>query len=632
MTMSMSRRGFLAGVGAGGFTAVAGTTAAAATGGRRPVRAATVIVNGRVFTARPGVHRADAVAVGTDGRILAVGEHDEVRRWIGRGTEILDAAGGTVMPGLHDGHMHPLGAAAQSLNPSLRNGSSTVAELQAVLQGFLDATADQEPDGWLEVTDWNPVGLLPAGTVADRSFLDALRTTRPIYLQGSDFHNSFVNSRALALAGIDRDTPQPTAGEIVKDAAGNPTGLLKDDAQGLVAQVIPPPTAERLRAAYASMATFLLANGVTSFLDAASGEGSLQTYAELIGQGLLHQQVTPALLVDADTAKDPAAAAAYLADLRGRYGGTANLRLTTAKVFLDGVIEFPAQTAALLTPYLDADGRPTDQRGDLYVGDRDFRALAVALDRHGWQLHAHAIGDRAARVALNGYEAAARDSRSGRRPGRRHTVAHLELVHPADVPRFARIGALACMQLQWAVRNVFTLDALRPFLGPERWARLYPARSLARHGATLTGGSDWPVDPFRPFNQIATAIDRTDRSSSEPVPLNAAQGLSRTQALTMHTAGSAFQLQDPGSGTITPGARADLIVLDRDVTRVPVDDIRGTVVRQTLISGQVRYDSGATGAARAAAAFGRTLAAGAAVAARSGSAAGRHSCCGAGRH
>jgi predicted amidohydrolase YtcJ len=621
MDTSATRRQLLLGAAATGGAAVLGGGAAqaAAGTGHHPVRAAVVVVNGRVFTGDERRGTLQAVAVAADGRILDVGTTAAVRRLAGRGTQVIDAAGGTIMSGIQDGHMHPLGAARLSMRPSLGNAQTTVAELQALLRGFLDATADQEPDGWLEVADWNPVGLLPAGTVATKAILDALPTRRPIYLQGSDFHNSLVNSRALALAGIDRGTPNPAGGEIVRDAGGEATGLLKDSAQGLVGAVVPEPTPEQLDAAYADMATYLLANGITSFLDAASGEGGLKTYTDLISRGVVRQRVTPALVVDTELATTPAQALEYLRDLRRRYAGPPALRMTTAKVFLDGVIEFPAQTAALLSPYLDADGRPTDDYGDLYVAGPAFGRLATALDRAGWQVHSHAIGDRAVRVALDGYETALR--RNGRR-GLRHTITHLELVHPDDLRRFARLDVVASMQLQWAIRNAFTLDSLQPYIGQRRFDRLYPSRSLARAGALLAGGSDWPVDRFRPFNQIASAVDRTDPDpAGDRRPLNAGESLTREQSLRMHTRGSAFQLHDARSGVVAPGRRADLIVLDRDVTRVSLGDLRDTVVQHTLVAGKVVYDAGSS-SARAAAA--RTAASGA------GAMAHRHEvCCGA---
>ena len=216
----------------------------------------------------------------------------------------------------------------------------------------------------------------------------------------------------------------------------------------------------------------------------------------------------------------------------------------------------------------------------------------IELDRQEWQVHSHAIGDRAVRVGLDGYEAALK---ANGRHDRRHTIAHLQLVHPRDYPRFATIGVIGCMQLQWAIRNVFTLDALQPYIGAERFNRLYPARSLANAGMRLAGGSDWPVDPFQPFNQIATAVDRTSYQD-DPHPLNANESVSRDQSLRMHTRGSAFQLHDPASGVVAPGERADLIVLDRDLTKVAVNDIRGTTVEQTVVAGRIVYRADSTDA------------------------------------
>jgi predicted amidohydrolase YtcJ len=583
-----TRRGLLTAAAAIGGSAALGLPGARATSGARPHRAVTVILGGRVFSGLPRDPGHSAVAIGRDGTILEVGSNADVRRLIGPGTEVIEAAGGTIMAGIHDGHMHPLGAALASLNPSLRNAEMTIPELRAAVQGMLDATRDREPDGWLEVTDWNPVGLKPAGTVADRSILDALSTSRPIALQGSDFHNMLVNSRALAMAGIDKNTPNPSGGEIVRDGDGNPTGLLKDSAQQLVGSKIPGPTDAEAQAAYADMAAFLLANGITSFLDAASGEDGLKTYRRLIAAGSLRQHVTPALVIGSELATRPARAAAYLGDLRSRFGGVPNLHLTTAKVFLDGVMEFPAQTAAMLSPYLDENGSPSDNYGDLYVKGPAFGTLAAELDRRDWQLHAHAIGDRAVRVALDGY-AMAREANGDR--GLRHTIAHLELVHPSDYGRFAELGVVASMQLQWALRNVFTLASLQPYIGQERFRRLYPAASLARAGAVLAGGSDWPVDPLRPFTQISTAVDRTGPDNDRP-PLGIDEALTRAQSLRMHTAGSAYQLHSRRSGTVAPGKRADLIVLDRDLMRGSSSGMSRAKVQHTLIDGEIVYDAG----------------------------------------
>ncbi len=569
----------------------------------RPRRVATVIRGGRVY-AGPGVRGGQqAIALDTRGRIVGLGSDREVRRLAGRGTEVVDANGGTIMSGIVDGHVHPLGAAAQSLNPSLENGSYTVPQLQARLQEFLTDSADKEPDGWLTVTDWSPVGLLPNGTVADRSQLDALDTKRPILLQGSDFHNVFVNSRALEVAGVTDSTPNPAGGEIVRDASGRATGLLKDTAQDLVRRVIPPPGHDELYAAYREMVGFLLSQGITSFQDAAAGPEDLAAYAELKAAGHLPQRVTPALALSDELIADPKAALRYLARMRRRYGD-AGLDLTTTKLFVDGVIEFPAQTAALLEPYLDEDGRKTDNRGDLYIKPATFEPLATALHRAGWQIHAHALGDRAVRVALDAIERAQAARRP--RPGDlKHTLAHLQLVHPADYPRFAALGVLANMQLQWAERNEWTLQSLKPFIGRERFRRMYPAGSLARAGAWLVGGSDWPVDPMSTMNQIATAVDRSGPGKGRK-PLLPREAITRAESLAMHTRGSAHQLHGGRAGLLEEGNAADVIVLDRDLQAGPVGGVRRAEVRQTVIGGRVVYDARqATDSTRGAAAIAR---------------------------
>jgi predicted amidohydrolase YtcJ len=555
---------------------------------RRP---ATIIHNAKVFVGTPDGAIAEAVSIGKDGRIALVGTNADVLATAGRRTRVIDAEGATVMAGIVDGHVHPLGAALSSLSPSLHNADLTVADLQAQLQDFLDATTDEEPDGWLTVNDWSPVGLLPAGTVASKSMLDALQTTRPIFIQGSDFHNALVNSRALELAGITSATPDPVGGEIVRDPSGEPTGLLKDSAQDLVSSVIPPPAEEVVMAAAAATMAQMAANGITTFMDAATGETEVARYAALAAAGQLPQRVIPALVVPAELAASPADALAYVSDIADRYSDVEALGFGVVKVFLDGVIEFPAQTAALLEPYLDADGNPTDNFGDLYVDTAVMSALVTVLDDAGWQVHSHAIGDRAVRTAVDAYEAARQANGDN---DRRHTIAHLQLVSPEDYSRFAPNGIVASMQLQWAARNTFTLDALEPYIGPERFDRLYPARSLAEHGAALAGGSDWPVDPLNPFNQIETAVDRMGEYASEPVPLGAHEALDRADAVRMHTVGSAHQLHLADSGTLEPTKRADLLLLDRDLMSVPDADIRNARVQLTFVEGRIVYDASAT--------------------------------------
>ncbi|MEV7238438.1 amidohydrolase [Streptomyces sp. NPDC051020] len=588
MTSSFARRTVLAAGAAGLVGAAAVPAAAAQRGAAHRSAAALVIHNARVFTGLPGARPVDAVAVGRDGRILATGRGRALRRLAGRDTEIVDARGATVMSGIHDGHVHPLGAGERSLRPSLEGAETTAEQLLAILTGFLKDTPGQEPDGWLVVSDWNPVGLLPQGTLPHHSLLDALPTRRPIALLGADGHNAWVNARALQIAGITAATPDPVGGKIVKGPDGKPSGVLKDDAQDLVTRHIPEPSEAELVAACSRVLAQVAASGVTTMMDAAVGQSQLTTYQALAKAGKLPQRIVPAIRIDTDLAKDPAAALAHARGLQRAFRDVPGLRFGMIKVFLDGVIEYPAQTAALLEPYLDGSGRPTDNRGELYVSGQDYGRLTAAFNRAGWQMHAHGLGDRAVRTALDGYAYARRTT--GLRDNR-NTIAHLQLVDPADLGRFAALDVVACMQLQWAEQDTWTMEALLPYIGPERHRWMYPARSLERHGARLSGGSDWPVDPLQVWNQIRTAIDRTGAQGDGPL-YRELEGLSRTSALRMHTYGTAWQLRmDRLTGTVRPGLAADLIVLDRDVTTCPVADISDTRVELTLMGGRVVHDA-----------------------------------------
>ncbi|WP_322871020.1 amidohydrolase [Streptomyces goshikiensis] len=636
----LSRRGLLAAAGAAGAAGLLGAGSAAAapagspgtgtgtgggTGGGRG-SAALVFRGARVFTGLPGRAPVTAVAVGRDGKILATGSDAALRRYVGRDTEVVDARGNTVMSGVHDGHVHPLGAGDRSLRPSLEGAETTQAQLREILTGFLADTggAGAEPDGWLVVEDWNPVGLLPTGTVPHHSMLDALPTRRPIALVGGDGHNLWANRRALEIAGITAATPDPVGGKIVRDASGQPTGVLKDDAQDLLTRHVPAPSRTELVAACAKVLELAAASGVTTMMDALVGRHELELYRDLSAAGKLPQRIVPAIRLDAEQTRDPAAALAYARGLRREFDGVRGLRFGMVKVFLDGVIEYPAQTAALLKPYLDGNGRPTANRGELYTSAADYGRLSAAFNEAGWQMHAHGLGDRAVRTALDGY-AYARRVTGQRDP--RNAVAHLQIVDPADLRRFAQLGVAACMQLQWAARDTWTMEALLPYIGPERHRWMYPARSLEKAGARLTGGSDWPVDALQVWNQLRTAIDRQGAFGAGEL-YRELEGLSRDSVLRMHTAGTAWQLrQEALTGTVEAGKAADLVLLDRDVTRCPVADISGTGVRMTLVGGRVVHDADSA-AGRAAAGRVARGAAGPRPASYSAVHGGRHRACG----
>jgi predicted amidohydrolase YtcJ len=584
----LSRRHFLGAATATGAAAAAtvvpGLTQSASAAGNK---AATIIRNARVFVGDDANTMADAVAIGTDGRVLAVGTNRQVAAYSGYGTEVVDAKGGTVMSGIHDGHVHPMYAGLRALNPSLEDAELTAAEVQDLVATFLaDPAFGSEPDAWLTVEAWNPAGT-PSDSLPHKDILDSLATSRPIALSGSDGHNTWVNSKALQIAGVDRNTPDPTGGEIVRDNNGEPTGVLKDAAQGLVTQYIPEPTPEVMYDAFVSAFAQMAAGGITTILDAWVEPWQLDFYAAMADNGHLTTRTFPALLAADRNVNHPHRYLAKVKELAATYGAVPNLHFGNIKIFMDGVIEYPAQTAALLKPYLDADGNPTDNLGDLYFDAEALGRFTRVFDAAGWQVHTHAIGDGAVRAALDGFEIARRANGNRRK---RHTIAHLQLVHPKDYGRFAELNVVPTMQLQWATRNVWTMEALLPFIGEKRHARMYPAKSMLDAGAPLAGGSDWPVDPLYPWNQVQTAIDRMGLYG-EDSPLGIDEAISRRASLRMHTRGTAYQLhQDKRTGTVEVGKLADLVVLDRDVSSCPVSEIKDAVPQLTLVGGNATFD------------------------------------------
>ena len=420
---SMNRRQFIAGTGvlaAGAMLpGLRGGVAMAAK--PKPTAAATVIKNGRVWTGAGGI--AEAVAIGSDGKILAVGSNNDMTNLVGSRTVVVSAAGGTVISGIHDGHMHPQAVVNFLIYPDLGNAEMTLADLQQTLQGYLDDPTTVFPGGWLRVNNWNPVACPVDALPADKSYLDALNTDRPIFLQGSDFHNVWVNSKALEIAGITASTPDPEGGKIVRDASGEPTGVLVDAAGWMVWGLLPEPTTQEKLPYMQQISAFMALNGITSFMDAASGPEGLDLYAALAESGGLLQRVRPALTIPEELFDDPSGAVAWADDLARRYAGVSNVSFGTVKIFLDGVMEYPAQTAALIEPYLDGSGMPTTNRGNLYVDNPALARLVTALDRAGWQVHFHAIGDRAVRTALDACKAARRANGRGTADTRSHTTS-----------------------------------------------------------------------------------------------------------------------------------------------------------------------------------------------------------------
>ena len=557
---------------------------------RRRAVAETIITGGRVISLNPSVPSATAVAI-AGGEVIAVGSDAEVQATAGPATEVIDARGGTVMPGIHDGHAHPFSGGRLLTATTLDYAILDLDQFVKRIGRLLKRTSSEEPDGWLRVSLWDASSMDKLPT---KKHLDSLPTSRPILVVALDGHIALANSRALALAGIDGSTPDPPGGEIRK-AKGEPTGILLDNAIGLVSSLIPKPTAAQNAAALAAGYERMAEAGITSCLHASADETELIALATLADSGPLAVRPHVALRADAEEAVDPAAMLARFADLRSTYARP-GVEIDNIKMFFDGVIEYPTQTAALLKPYRVNKGTEDDpkwvngrDRGPTYWKPEVARAAITAADAAGWQVHVHAIGDRATRDALDSFEAAL-DANGN--TDNRHTITHLELVDPKDFGRFAELGVLPSMQMQWAERDSYTVDRLKDYLGPKRYRNVYPSGSLKKAGATLCGGSDWPVDPLLPFRQIEMAVNRTadEVYAGDDKPLFAKQGIGLRASIAMHTRNAAFQLhQETLSGQLAPGMAADLVVVDRDLLKVDLKKVSKASSRLTMVGGRVTH-------------------------------------------
>lgn len=538
-------------------------------GGRpEPAPADLILTDAAVVPLAGPVRRAEALAV-AGGRVVFVGTAREALARRGPSTRVAGLGGRLVLPAFQDSHIHLITGGIE-LGLCDLNGLETADGVLAKVRAY--AAAHPEAP-WITGGGWD-LPLFPQANPRKES-LDALVPDRPAVLASADGHSAWANSRALALAGITRDTPDPDGGRIERDPkTGDPTGTLRESAAGLVERLVPPLRPEDyIRGLRAGLA---LANraGIVSIVEANAGPELLDAYAALDRSGDLSVRVLASLEVD--TGRGPSEAV-RLAGLRRRYAGT-RLKAAAAKIFADGVME--PHTAALLEPYVD---RPGD-RGRPLLEPEAFDALARALDRAGFQIHVHAIGDRAVRMSLDAFAAAGRAN--GFRDMRHH-IAHLELIDPADIPRFKRLGAAANFQALWAYADPYITDLTLPILGPARSRWLYPIGSVARTGAVIVGGSDWSVSSLDPLQAIQVALTR--RGPGE-WPGEAWIPEERVDLLTMlraYTANGAWLCREEKvRGTLAPGMAADLVVLDRDIFGLPAAEIGRAKVLWTLLEGR----------------------------------------------
>ncbi|MFE7423484.1 amidohydrolase [Rhodococcus sp. NPDC057529] len=496
---------------------------------------------------------------------------------VGPNTTVVDASGGLVLPGFQDSHVHAPFAGLNRLHVDLENLSG----LDSYLEYISDYAAAHPELDWIIGGGWS-LEFFPGG-IATKEALDSVCPDRPVFLFSRDVHQAWVNSEALRRAGISRDTPDPVDGRIERDAAGDPVGTLQEGAAYTFNNLhVPTPDHKIWERAVLAGQSHLHSLGVTGWQDAWVTPQTAEAYHSLAVSGELTSRVVGALWWDRHRGLEQIKDFIEQRELavEGRF------LPTTVKIMVDGVVE--NYTGALLEPYCDGCGDHRYDRGMMHVDVDMLLAAVPELDRAGFQVHMHAIGDRAVRCALDAVESA----RAANGPNdNRHHIAHLEVVHPSDLRRFRDLNVIANCQAFWAKYDSYIDDFTTPVLGADRVKRLYPFGDLHRSGATLAMGSDWGVTTANPLEQIEVATRRIDPANRDKPALLPDQVLSVPDAVRAFTAGSAYLNHDSDGGTIAVGKRADLTILDRNIFDAEAGYPADAHVVRTVVRGQTVYES-----------------------------------------
>lgn len=541
----------------------------------------TIFIGGPVFTGRGEPVRGVAVVV-RGGRIAAIVPEDEVPAHRGEGTLVVELGGALLSPGFQDAHVHPVGAGVELLQCNLTGARDAEEAL-----GLIAAYAEANPEGWILGGGWS-MDHFPGGAPG-RAALDAAVGERPVLLNSRDHHSVWASTAAIQLAGIAAGTPDPADGHIEREADGSPAGTFHEGAGALFDAVRPEIGEGTLYAGLLRAQEELLELGITGWQDALIGEAaglrdSLPAYRRAVAEGALVAHVVGAQWWSRTAGGEQIEELVRRREEVAREGGD-RLSLGTVKIMVDGVAE--NFTAAMKTPYRDACGHDTGNAGLSFVDPALLRGYVAELDRLGFQVHFHALGDRAVQEALDAIEAA----REANGPGDgRHHLAHLQVVAEEDVPRFAALDAIANLQALWACHETQLDELTLPFLQEGAEARHYPFGELVREGARLAAGSDWPVSSANPVEAIHIAVNRIAPGSDAEPLAGAGQRIDLPTAFAAYTSGSAYaNHRDHDTGSIAPGYLANLVVLEPDPFSVPAEDIHRSAVVSTWVEGEAVY-------------------------------------------
>jgi predicted amidohydrolase YtcJ len=551
-------------------TLIAGIIARAQRDDEGPVD--LIVYNAKVYAADGSGDFKEAVAV-RGNTIFRVGSNRDIKRMARRQTVVVDAHGGAVIPGFNDSHVH---FASGSLGLSEINllDAPTTEQVSAKIKAYAEA---HENDGWITGRGWYYTAF--SGGLPTRQLLDQLVPDRPAYLTAYDGHSAWANTAALRLAAITRATPNPKNGIVVKDAAGEPTGVLKESAMALVRSVMPKPTRaarlDAIRAGIREAHRF----GVTSVQNANGTAEEIDLWGELRRGNELKLRMYHALSAGSEFNE---AVADRFEDTRRTYGDDALLKTGVVKLMVDGVIE--SHTAAMLEPYTN---RPTNGLPNFTA--EELNRVVTLLDKRGWQIMIHAIGDAGIRMALDAYEAAAKVNPAPPR-GRRHRIEHIESIDLADVPRFGKLGVIAAFQPFHANPDPSMGSVWSENIGPQRAAHGWLWHSVARAGGRLSFGSDWPVVTMDPRVGLHVAVNRLSPKGEPAGGWLPEQKLPLKAAIDGYTSGAAYaSFDEQRKGTLTRGMLADIVILSTDIFAPPAR-VLDAKVDVTIFDGKVVYN------------------------------------------
>ncbi len=536
-----------------------------------------ILLHAKIFTGDPQNPYAEAVAIRGD-KIVAVGNLPEVEKSVSKSAEHVDLDGKSLFPGFIDSHSHSIDGGLSLTGADATDKVSTLNQLPAFVDEAKKSGRGMRGD-ILEVQGM-PLEFWSHTDVLNAKFSGGAYENQPLLLRGMDGHTAWANHALLTQAGITESllsNLSPDARAYYGTENGtHPTGFLVDAGLSRIEPLLPPHSQDDLLAAGRAALQYNYSLGITAWLDPLAHANVLAAYKLLADHGELNSEIVafPQVL-----AKDPVAELATVKETQEKYKNIPHLHLTGIKIFADGVAEYPSQTAHFSKPY-----KNSGRYGDLLFEPKKFSELCVAADKQGLIIHVHAIGDGAVTAALDGIAAARAANPSSKLP---HTLTHEQFIRPEDFPRFRELGVISALQLYWAEAANDTIEILKPYLDPEIYKWQYPARSLLDNGAVISGASDWPVSTANIFYAIYQAETRKGKEGV----LDASQAMPREAMFYAYTRNSAKAMNMDSIGSIAPGKRADLALLDRDVLTISPEQMRETKVVWTMVAGKTVYQS-----------------------------------------